>query len=508
MGILNIFKKSEQRAEGVNEDESVTADVLLAQLFREKITAEKALEIPAVSRCVSMISSAAASLPVRLYRKTSDGVEEITDDPRLEALNGRTGDTMNASEQKINWVRDYLLYGCAYGYIDSSYLRKRTSIYYIPPDRVSVKKNTSDPIHKVYTYVVNGREIYPYHMLKILRNSDGYGKGTGIVTENALALSVAYTTMKLEETLVKKGGNKKGFLKAQKHLTDPAIAALKSSWRKLYSNEGEGCIILNDGMDFQEASSTNVEMQMNENKKSNASDIMSIFGTTDGILSETTVKNAVMPVLDAFEAAFDADLLEESEKGEYYFAFDTRELTRGSIGERYSAYATALANNFMQLDEVRAMEDLPPLGVNFIKLGLNDVLLNPETGQIYTPNTNAWTDFGKGGNAEKTVLTENSADDIMEKRMNTVHLPNGRFGSKHGKPKMSELEKSRVSSGIVTDHPNYKKGSVHTYQYGDYAYLFSVNGYKDYDFEWKLKICERNKRKLKIMGGLNDSDDE
>ena len=28
-------------------------------------------------------------------------------------------------------------------------------------------------------------------------------------------------------------------------------------------------------------------------------------------------------------------------------------------------------------------------------LGLQDVVLNPETGQMYTPNTNAWTDLNQ-----------------------------------------------------------------------------------------------------------------
>ena len=56
----------------------------------------------------------------------------------------------------------------------------------------------------------------------------------------------------------------------------------------------------------------------------------------------------------------------------------------------------------MQLDEVRKLEDLEPLGVNYVKLGLNDVLLDPKTGRIYTPNTNAMVDMGTGSGA---VLT-------------------------------------------------------------------------------------------------------
>ena len=41
----------------------------------------------------------------------------------------------------------------------------------------------------------------------------------------------------------------------------------------------------------------------------------------------------------------------------------------------------------MQIDEIRYKENLPPLGVNFIKLGLQDVLYDPATGSVFTPNT-------------------------------------------------------------------------------------------------------------------------
>lgn len=32
------------------------------------------------------------------------------------------------------------------------------------------------------------------------------------------------------------------------------------------------------------------------------------------------------------------------------------------------------------------MEDMPPMGIDFIKLGLDAVLYNPTTKQAYTPN--------------------------------------------------------------------------------------------------------------------------
>ena len=187
---MGIFKR-EKRAESAAES-SVTADVLLAQIFGNDIGADKALEIPAVSRCINMIASAAASLPLKLYRRTADGVEEVRDDKRLMLLNDRTGDTLTASQMRTNWVSDYLLYGSAYAYIERDLYNSISRIFYVAPQSVAITANRTDPIHKMYDYSIGGRKYYPYQLLKILRHSDGYGKGRGIISENKRILSVAY----------------------------------------------------------------------------------------------------------------------------------------------------------------------------------------------------------------------------------------------------------------------------------------------------------------------------
>ena len=152
---------------------------------------------------------------------------------------------------------------------------------------------------------------------------------------------------------------------------------------------------------------TSVEMQLNERKISTDTAICALFGVPYDMLTgkaSEAVKvrffeNACMPVINAIEAALDSDSLLEAAKDHRYWAFDTREATRGDIQSRYNAYAVALQNNFLQLDEVRKLEDLEPLGFNFLKLGLNDVLLDTKTGRIYTPNTNAMVDMGSGAGA-------------------------------------------------------------------------------------------------------------
>ena len=91
--------------------------------------------------------------------------------------------------------------------------------------------------------------------------------------------------------------------------------------------------------------------------------------------------------MTAIQCALNKDFLLEKEKGSLYFAFDTKELLKGDMKSRFDAYKTALDANFMQIDEVRFAEDMEPLGLNWIRIGLDDVLYDPKTGSIYTPNT-------------------------------------------------------------------------------------------------------------------------
>lgn len=55
------------------------------------------------------------------------------------------------------------------------------------------------------------------------------------------------------------------------------------------------------------------------------------------------------------------------------------------------------------------MEDLKPLGLEFIKLGLNDVLYDTKTKEFYTPNTNQHAKMGEKPlqNAEKDDTIQN-----------------------------------------------------------------------------------------------------
>lgn len=392
--------QKEERTEQVVEPS--TDDVLLkALLGNTTITKEQALNIPSVQSCINFIADTVSMLPIKLYKDNNGKAEEVKDDVRVDLLNDDTKDTLDAVQFWRAIITDYFLGKGGYAYINRS-LNDVISLHYVDERYISIIKN-ADPIFKSYQILVNGKTYWPFEFIKVLRNTKDGAQGVSIIEENNLVLSVAYHSLIFEETLVKKGGNKKGFIKSPKKLSEEAMNKLKEAWRRLYSNNSENVVILNEGLEFQEASNTSVEMQLNENKETNAAEICKLFNIPVNIIKGTATakeytnafKMGVMPVLKAIECALNRELLLEEEKSSFYFAFDTKEMLKGDIKERFEAYKIALDSNFMQIDEVRYMEDLPALGINWIKLGLDSVLYDPRTGEIYTPNTDSIKKLGK-----------------------------------------------------------------------------------------------------------------
>lgn len=391
------------------ETESNEDALLRASLSDDYMTRDQAMNVPAFAACVNKIAETISTIPIRLYRLVDGKLEAVEDDARVRLLNDDTGDTLDGVQFKRALARDYLMGKGGYAFINRTGNRIR-SLHYVRESEVSFLF-TSDPIFKDYDIMIQGTKYKPFEFLKVLRNTEDGRSGQSIISENSEILSVAYHSLRYEKNLVKTGGNKKGFVKSAKKLAEPAIRALKDAWRRLYQNSTENVVILNEGLEFQEASNTSVEMQLNENKKTNSDEICKLFNMPpamiNGGVTEQDKTNFVQyclnPILKEFECALNRDLLLESEKGSYYFAADTSELTKGDIEKRFRAYETASKNGFMQIDEIRLRENLPPLGLDFVRLGLQDVLYDPETKQFYMPNMNQTGGLGQpvqkeGGN--------------------------------------------------------------------------------------------------------------
>lgn len=398
---MGIFSKKEIRETVEQPVEQESANDALLEIIRGNytITKQKAMNAPAVSACVSKISEIVSMLPIRLYKKDGDDVQEVVDDYRLRLLNKETGDTLDAVQMKKALVVDYFLGKGGYCYINKRG-NKILSLHYVDEEDVAFIAN-EDPIFKDYKVLVNGKEYNSFDFIKLLRATKNGYDSISIIKENEIPFLLAYQTAMFEKTLLEAGGNKKGFLQADKKLSREAMQALKTAFRNLYSNKNENVVVLNDGLTFKESSNSSTELQLNENKTVNNNNICKIFNIPPSLLNGNATSNderifltnCIIPLLNKFETAINRDLLLENEKNTLFFAFDISEIEKADIEKRYAAYQTAVKEGFMQIDEVRQRENLPKLGLDFIKLGLQDVLFDPEQNVVFTPNTGLSTDL-------------------------------------------------------------------------------------------------------------------
>lgn len=427
MGLFDFMRKREE-SEPITPPELTPEvdDVLLkALLYNETITREKVLTLPSVNGAVDFISNTIASMPVKLYKHKNGKVEEIIDD-RVKMLNGDTNDTLDGFQMRKAMVEDYLLGKGGYCFIEKD-RNKVTGLYYVEDRYISIMK-IYEPIHKQFSIFVGGYDnkgneknvgtFKPHQFIKLLRNTKDGASGVGVTVQLSKALETAYQTLLYQLGMVSVGGNKRGFLKSQRKLAQAEIDTLKRAWKNLYSNSTENVVVLNNGVEFQEASNSAVETQLNESKRTLQDEINDIFHIYPNDF-ERTFKEAIYPIMKAFETALNRDLLLETEKKSYFFELDPKEILRVTLTERYQAYKTAKETGFMTLNEIRRAENMPFIeGLDVVNVGLGAVLYDVNRHVYYTPNTDTVGDIDDGitqteAEAEPVELPDEQKEESM-----------------------------------------------------------------------------------------------
>lgn len=388
--MFNFWKKTETRV----TDSEIIADIADGfGLQTDTVTREQALSLPIVSTSINWLSGVVAGLPIQLYKRTKDGYIEVFDDYRLNLVNNFTGNCMTANDFKRMLVQDYLLEGNGYGYV-SKKGNRITKLSYIPTYKMTFTESV-DCIDKQIRVWIDSREIQEYNILRIVKNSKNGFSGIGFVSDNQLLLSTVLASLEYEKNTIATGV-RRGFLKSKFKLDKDKIQDLKTAWRRLTSAKQSDIMVMNEGIDFEDASNTATESQLSQNKEINNKQILAYFGLPDNFLAnansdsyQTAVRIAVLPIVHQLENALNEYLLLESEKQDLKFVINTNDVLRTNVNERFSAYQAGLSSGILTIDEVRRMENMPIIDLPYIKMGLGDVLYNTSNGQIFVPNTGA-----------------------------------------------------------------------------------------------------------------------
>lgn len=334
------------------------------------------LQVTAVLRCVDLLSTSLAMLPMRvLDRRTKAQV----DHPLYRVLQFEPNDTQTAFEFKRLMERRRITEGNAYALI----IRSGPRILGMQPikqSRVQVKQNDDWSI----TYKVrrpDGRftEIGPDEMFHLRDLSDDEVCGDSRFKLAKRAIDTSRKAEEAQNAIFENGIHAGGFLTAEGELSDKAFARLKADMKEKRGTLKAGeWMILEEGVKAARGFMTSQESQTPEARAHQIEEIARVFGVPrpllmmddtswgSGIeqLATLFVRFGLAPSMVCWEQAAQRSLLTSAEKTKYLVDIDERLLLRGSLKDQAEYYAKASGagghSPWLHPDEIRRDTGEPP----------------------------------------------------------------------------------------------------------------------------------------------------
>jgi HK97 family phage portal protein len=330
------------------------------------ITAETAMSLVPVWACVRILANSIASLPVKLYRRDGNDGTPLSYIPALLFRPAALDDLF----QWINkCVYSLVLRGNAYGLIiQRDGLGFPTMIEWLNPDDVWVDE--SRPTLPVYYWM--GVEVPREHMFHVAwMVPPGFVNGLSPMQLFAKTIGTGISATDYGLRWFDNGGTPPGTMRnSQKTITrdeseeirDRLMASIRSGKPLVYGADWE----------FTALQVSPEESQFISTMRLNATQIAAIYGVPPEMVGGETggsytysspeqrqiefVNMTLRPWLVLLESRLSALM-----PGREFVKFNADAMIRADTLTRYQAHNLALAGNWKVINDIRALEDLPPV---------------------------------------------------------------------------------------------------------------------------------------------------
>ena len=335
------------------------------------VTPETALNCTAVNCAVRVISEAIGQLPILVYQRKADGSKErASDHPAYKLLHDLSNDWTPAPALKVALMRDAMLHGSGFALIDRNGFDEPIALFRLDPKAVTVERDslTGEPSYFVST--TQGRR--PIGRLDILHIPAPGGESMIHRGREAIGLAIAMQTFaaKLFGNNAQPAGAITFPNKFQGGVTELRNAQV--AWKR---DVTAGSVpVLDAGGKFEPFSFSPVDAQFLELSNRNTVEIARLFRVPPHMLYELDratwsnaeqmgaefVEYSLAYWLDAWQGEIALKLFTDDERGAFYAEFLLDSLLKADTASRYEAYSKAIAARFLNPNEVRARENLPP----------------------------------------------------------------------------------------------------------------------------------------------------
>lgn len=390
-----------------------------------RVSPETALLLPVIAACVTRLSFVTAGLPIRVYKEADDD-SKVTDKKHevyrlLATKKGRPNSWQTGWGFRQMLTMHLALRGNAYAEIITNNGGGIESLEPIHPDRVEPERLENGRLR----YKLRAMGDLPERFLtqdEVLHlrwmSSDGI-EGLSPITLAAKSIGLAQAAETHGASLFKNGGRPGMVISHPNKLTLEAKEQMRAEWDKLYrgADKAHNVAVVDGVTTFHEIGITPEDAQYLETRKFQAEDIARIYGMPPhmvGIMDHATftniehqstefIKYTMDPWLKEWEASVDRDLIIEED---YVFEHNVDGLLRGDSEARFNQYQIGLNNMIYTRNEVRKMENLPPVkGGDDFQQPLN---MTPESSQQESPTEDSTEDQSEEPQAFTRMLADAS----------------------------------------------------------------------------------------------------
>lgn len=350
--------------------------------FTNDVDLSNIIQIEEVLTCVKIISECVALMPITIKQRLKNGsIKTLDSHPLAKLLRVKANPYTTAYEFKQWLLIDYLTanFGCAIITRDQN--GDISGLWQQNAKNVSAFRDKNyDLCYNVKLDLLNEPYTFPQADFFRVINFNNTGILGNNITELAQnTLQTASATTKFAKDFFEQGIMPDGFIELSDAIPDSETSAivkdeLQRDLESKYAGTGKfhSALLLPNGAKFVQIQNDLQKMQAVETRKFNRQVIGSMFRVVPFLLGEnggagteeqwqSQVKN-LLPIITNFESAINAQLLTDAEiDAGIYVKFNADALERGNINTRFSAYATAVNNGIMTVNEVRRKEDLPPV---------------------------------------------------------------------------------------------------------------------------------------------------
>ncbi|NML88749.1 phage portal protein [Sphingobium sp. TB-6] len=336
--------------------------------------------LSAVWACINLLAGTIASLPLMVYRTNRDGSRSVARDHPLYFV---LHDSANWDQTALDFweyqVAAIELQGNAYALIEQRVNGDIGSLVPLRPDAVKAER-VNGRIR--YTWRENGKEFTrPGDQILHIRGPLGDAmSGVSTLAACRATLDAAAFADGAASAFFENGVRPSGILKTADSLTGPQRQVAEDLLNEKFvgAMKAGRPMLLDRGMTWEQLTINPEDAQMLESRKFSVEEICRLFGIPPHMVGHTEnstswgtgleqqtlgfVKFSLRRRLKRIEQALEKQLLSARDRVEgVKIEFNLEGLLRGDSKARAAFYQSGLANGWTTINEVRALENLPPV---------------------------------------------------------------------------------------------------------------------------------------------------